>query len=93
MDWDLSRDELRVLGSLIEKSLATPDHYPLTVNALTAACNQRSNRDPVMNLSEADVRKALLEINYTGWAAAEVRGGDADRLAEISANMDKVFAS
>lgn len=51
--------ECRVLGTLLEKELATPDYYPMTLNALTAACNQKSNRNPVMSLSEPDVLQAL----------------------------------
>jgi uncharacterized protein len=53
---------VRVLGSLIEKELTTPDNYPLTLNALTGACNQASNRDPVMQLDEATVMQALDEL-------------------------------
>ena len=55
----LSPLEARVLGVLIEKQVTTPDYYPLTVNALVAGCNQKSNRDPVMNASEAEVQMAL----------------------------------
>jgi uncharacterized protein YceH (UPF0502 family) len=51
--------QLRVLGSLIEKEIATPESYPLSLNALINACNQRSSRDPVLELSEEDVRQAL----------------------------------
>ncbi len=51
--------EARVLGCLIEKHLATPDYYPLSLSALTAACNQRSNREPVMSLNDAEVQVAL----------------------------------
>lgn len=51
--------EVRVLGSLIEKELSTPDHYPLSLNALTSACNQSSNRDPVMTLDEGSVSKGI----------------------------------
>ncbi|MEO5814248.1 MAG: YceH family protein [Gemmatimonadaceae bacterium] len=51
--------EVRVLGSLIEKALSTPDHYPLSLNSLVAACNQSSNRDPVMSLDTAAVSHAL----------------------------------
>jgi uncharacterized protein YceH (UPF0502 family) len=51
--------DVRVLGSLIEKELSTPDHYPLSLNALTSACNQSSNRDPVMMLDEASVSGAI----------------------------------
>jgi uncharacterized protein YceH (UPF0502 family) len=53
---------VRVLGSLIEKEITTPDNYPLTLNALTAACNQTSNRDPVLELDEATVSKSLEEL-------------------------------
>jgi uncharacterized protein YceH (UPF0502 family) len=51
--------QLRVLGSLIEKEIATPESYPLSLNALVNACNQRSSRDPVLELSEEEVRQAL----------------------------------
>ncbi len=51
--------EVRVLGALIEKELSTPDHYPLSLNALVGACNQSSNRDPVMALADADVSGAI----------------------------------
>ena len=51
--------EVRVLGSLIEKELATPDYYPLSLNALTNACNQLSNREPVVTFSETEVSRAL----------------------------------
>jgi len=53
---------VRVLGSLAEKAITTPDHYPLTLNALIAACNQTSNRDPVLALDEATVLKSLEEL-------------------------------
>ena len=55
----LNEAECRVLGSLMEKETATPEYYPLSLNALVNACNQKSNRDPVMNLDEAAVRQAL----------------------------------
>jgi uncharacterized protein YceH (UPF0502 family) len=55
----LSPVEVRVLGSLIEKDITTPDYYPLTLNALTNACNQSSNRDPVMALAEQSIVEAL----------------------------------
>jgi uncharacterized protein YceH (UPF0502 family) len=56
---DLSPTQIRVLGALLEKEQATPDYYPLTVNALLAACNQKSNRDPVTQLTETEVVVAL----------------------------------
>ena len=55
----LDQASLRVLGALMEKEMTTPDLYPLSVNALLAASNQRSSRDPVMDLTEEDVRAAL----------------------------------
>lgn len=57
---------LRILGSLIEKSLATPDYYPLTLNALMSACNQKSNRDPVVDYNEQRVADALDELEAQG---------------------------
>ena len=63
MDILLSEIEARVLGSLIEKELTTPDYYPLSLNALVNACNQKSNRDPFMNLDEDAVREALRGLN------------------------------
>lgn len=51
--------QARVLGALIEKEVTTPEYYPLSLNALVNACNQRSNREPIMNLDEDDVRQAL----------------------------------
>jgi uncharacterized protein len=58
----LSDIEARVIGCLIEKQIATPDQYPLTLNALIAACNQKSNRDPVLALAELDVQAALAAL-------------------------------
>jgi uncharacterized protein len=59
----LNEIECRVLGSLIEKEITTPEYYPLSLNALLNACNQKSNRDPVMNLDEAAVRQALHSLD------------------------------
>lgn len=59
MNFVLNEVECRVLGSLVEKEATTPEYYPLSLNALVNACNQKSNRDPVMNLDEAAVREAL----------------------------------
>src|SRR5688572_4297758 len=55
----LTPNEARALGVLIEKSTTTPEQYPLSINALTAGCNQKNNRDPVLNLSEDDVFTAV----------------------------------
>jgi uncharacterized protein YceH (UPF0502 family) len=55
----LTEVEIRLLGSLIEKQITTPEYYPLTLHSLTAACNQKNNRNPVMALTEAEVERAL----------------------------------
>src|SRR5690349_19313812 len=75
---ELDAAETRVLGSLIEKQMATPEYYPLTLNALVAACNQKSNREPVMELGETDVQHALdrLQEEKLVW---KVMGGRAVR--------------
>jgi uncharacterized protein YceH (UPF0502 family) len=70
MDILLSDVENRVLGSLVEKELTTPEYYPLSLNALVNACNQKSNRDPVMNLDEEAVREALRTLDKKGLAGA-----------------------
>jgi uncharacterized protein len=62
MDTPLDAVAVRVLGSLIEKEITTPDNYPLTLNALTAACNQTSNREPVMALDEPTVMQSLDDL-------------------------------
>jgi uncharacterized protein len=62
MDILLNEVEARVLGSLIEKDLTTPEYYPLSLNALLHACNQKSNRDPFMNLDEDAVRQAMRSL-------------------------------
>ncbi len=59
MDFVLDPVEVRVLGALVEKALTTPDYYPLSLSGLTGACNQKSNREPVMDLDEATVLEAL----------------------------------
>ena len=62
MDMDLSLNQTRVIGCLIEKEITTPDQYPLSLNALTNACNQKSNRDPVLALGESEVQEVLDEL-------------------------------
>lgn len=59
MKYDLSAKEARVIGCLLEKQVTTPDQYPLSLNAITLACNQKTNREPVMELSESDVQQTL----------------------------------
>jgi uncharacterized protein YceH (UPF0502 family) len=62
MQLTLTTVEARVLGALIEKEITTPEYYPLSLNALTNACNQKSNRDPAMQLEEPEVRRALNDL-------------------------------
>ena len=64
---DADAAELRVLGSLIEKQRATPDAYPLSLNALRLACNQSTNRDPVVEYDEPTIRAALERLSRKGW--------------------------
>lgn len=69
MEYTLTSVEARVLGALIEKSLTTPEYYPMSLNGLTAACNQKSSRDPVMSLSEQTVLAAIKSLagKYLVW--------------------------
>ncbi len=62
MDNTLTTNEARVIGCLLEKELTTPDQYPLSLNSLTSACNQKSNREPVMALTEGDVQATVDEL-------------------------------
>lgn len=62
MDMDLTLNQTRVIGCLIEKEITTPDQYPLSINALTLACNQKSNREPVLELSESDVQELVDQL-------------------------------
>jgi uncharacterized protein YceH (UPF0502 family) len=74
----LSLHERRILGVLVEKAKTTPDTYPLSLNALATGCNQKSNRDPVLNLSETDVEEALLSAQKKG-LAIKITGGRVER--------------
>jgi len=74
MEFTLNPIEARVLGCLVEKELATPEYYPLTLNALTNACNQKSNRDPVMALEDADVVRALDSLRFQRLAHQSAEG-------------------
>lgn len=78
---ELSNREIRVLGCLLEKQLTTPDYYPLTLKALTAACNQKSSRNPVMALSEGEVGSVLHDLRREGLVTA-LTGGRADRFEQ-----------
>lgn len=71
----LSASEQRVLGTLIEKSKTTPDYYPMTLNALTAGCNQKTSRRPVVDYDEQTVASALNSLKSQGLATTAVGGG------------------
>ena len=75
MDWQLDAAESRVLGALLEKEIATPDYYPLSLNALVNACNQKSNREPVVSYDEGTVEAALAGLRAKG-LATRITGGD-----------------
>jgi uncharacterized protein len=78
---DLSAAEVRVLGCLIEKQRTTPDVYPLSLNSLRLACNQSTNRDPIVDYDEATVRAALDELARRGWA--RLASGPGSRAAKF----------
>lgn len=68
METPLTANEVRILGSLIEKEITTPEYYPLSLNALINACNQKSNRDPMMSIDEDAARTALRALEARGYA-------------------------
>lgn len=68
MQLELNPVEQRVLGALIEKEMATPDYYPMSLNALVNACNQKNNREPVMQLVESDVLNSIESMRHSGLA-------------------------
>jgi len=86
---NLTEIEVRVLGSLIEKDVTTPDYYPLSLNALVNACNQKNNRDPVMSLDENWVRDALASLQEK-WLAGPAGGADS-RVAKFEHQLQEVF--
>lgn len=81
--------EARILGVLAEKQATTPDVYPLTVNALLSGCNQKTSRDPVMNLSEAEVQGALEELR--GRTLVVESYGASGRVLRYAQNLDRVL--
>jgi len=85
----LNETEVRVLGALVEKEITTPDYYPLSLNALVNACNQKSNRHPVMNLDEDSVREALASLNEKGLAGAA--GGADSRVTKYEHRLQEAF--
>jgi uncharacterized protein len=82
MDNPLDPIELRVLGALIEKESTTPEYYPMSLNSLVAACNQKTNRWPVTEYTEGDVTSGLDGLKARGYAAAITGGGRVSKFAE-----------
>lgn len=89
MDIVLTESEARVLGSLLEKDVTTPDYYPLSLNALVNACNQKNNRDPVMCLDEESVRQALDGLHEKR-LAGPASGADS-RVPKYEHRLQEVF--
>ena len=85
----LNEIEVRVLGALLEKEITTPDYYPLSLNALINACNQKSNRDPVMALDESAVREALDSLNEKS-LAGQATSADS-RVPKYAHRLQEVF--
>ena len=73
---ELTDVQVRILGVLIEKQLTTPQQYPLTENALIAGCNQSTNRDPVVDYDQSDVRGSLIELRRLGLSKRVMRAGE-----------------
>jgi len=86
---NLTETETRVLGSLIEKDITTPDYYPLSLNALVNACNQKNNRDPVVMLDEESVRNALTTLQEKR-LAGPASGADS-RVTKYEHRLQEVF--
>jgi hypothetical protein len=89
MIYDLDAVETRVLGALVEKEITTPDYYPLSLNALVNACNQKSNRDPVLELDESAIRTALRSLDDKGLARSAVAGDS--RVAKYEHQLQEAF--
>jgi uncharacterized protein len=85
----LTAVEIRVLGSLIEKDITTPDYYPLSLNALVNACNQKNNREPVMSLDENSVADALATLQEKRLAGTA--GGADSRVTKFEHRLQEVF--
>jgi uncharacterized protein len=89
MDIKLTENEVRVLGALIEKDITTPEYYPLSLNALVNACNQKSNRDPVMQLDEDAVRDAVEGLQQDRLAGPA--GGGDSRVTKYEHRLQEVY--
>jgi uncharacterized protein len=88
VNFNLSPVEARVIGCLIEKEITTPDYYPLSLNALQNAANQKSNRDPVMDLDEESIRRALHSLSQQNLARSAATDG---RVAKFEHRLADVF--
>jgi uncharacterized protein YceH (UPF0502 family) len=89
MDIKLTENEVRVLGALIEKDITTPEYYPLSLNALVNACNQKSNRDPVMQLDEDAVLDAVEGLQQDRLAGPA--GGADSRVTKYEHRLQEVY--
>lgn len=87
MDWELNDIEVRVLGCLLEKELATPEYYPLSLNALVNACNQKSSRQPVLSLAPETVTEALRSLKEMRLVVQS----DASRVAKYYQSFGKHY--
>lgn len=85
---ELSALEARIIGALIEKEITTPDQYPLSLKSLTAACNQKSNRDPVMGLTELDVQNAVDDMAKKNLVAPVVFGSRVSKFKHRFCNTE-----
>jgi len=88
MSTPLTEAEVRVLGALVEKEITTPEYYPLSLNALINACNQKSNREPVMTLDEDTVRKAMRSL--TDQYMVRSAGGDS-RVVKYEHRLSELY--
>lgn len=82
MDYLLNEIEVRILGALLEKQMTTPEYYPMSLNALTNACNQKSNRNPVVNYEESEVHEVVENLRRKGWVIVVTGGGSRVRKYE-----------
>ena len=88
MGLQFSEAEIRVLGCLVEKESTTPEYYPLSLNALVNACNQKSNREPVMSLDEAAVRNALRSLSEQALVRS---AGNESRVAKYEHRLNELY--
>src|SRR5687768_14105716 len=86
MDVQFTPNEARVIGCLMEKSVLTPDQYPLSLNALMNACNQKSSRDPVLSLEQGVVERAVLDLIERKLIMVQPYGGRVDKYQQRFCN-------